>query len=84
VLCLIVVPLPPGKNPFAVQINNNNNNNNNNKLVNVCLIYFPFEFENHMGIDDTGGINTDCGLTFRLITKSEEKLHGLKRLKLKS
>jgi hypothetical protein len=23
VLCLIVVPLPPGKNPFAVEINNN-------------------------------------------------------------
>jgi hypothetical protein len=28
VLCLIVVPLAPGKNPFAVKINNNNNNNN--------------------------------------------------------
>jgi hypothetical protein len=27
VLCLIVVALPPGKNPFAVQLNNNNNNN---------------------------------------------------------
>jgi hypothetical protein len=25
VLCLIVVPLPPGENPFAVKINNNNN-----------------------------------------------------------
>jgi hypothetical protein len=25
VLRLIVVPLPPGKNPFAVKINNNNN-----------------------------------------------------------
>jgi hypothetical protein len=25
-LCLIVVPLPPGKNPFAVKINNKNNN----------------------------------------------------------
>jgi hypothetical protein len=24
VLCLIVVLLPPGKNPFAVQLNNNN------------------------------------------------------------
>jgi hypothetical protein len=23
------VPLPPGKNPFAVSINNNNNTNNN-------------------------------------------------------
>jgi hypothetical protein len=29
VLCVIVVPLPPGTNPFAVKINNNNNNNNN-------------------------------------------------------
>jgi type IV secretory pathway component VirB8 len=27
VLCHIVVPLPPGINPFAVKINNNNNNN---------------------------------------------------------
>jgi hypothetical protein len=25
VLCLSVVPLPPGKNLFAVKINNNNN-----------------------------------------------------------
>jgi hypothetical protein len=25
VLCLIVVPLAPGENPFAVKINNNNN-----------------------------------------------------------
>jgi hypothetical protein len=23
-LCLIVVPLPPGKTPFGVQLNNNN------------------------------------------------------------
>jgi hypothetical protein len=29
VCCLIVVPLSPGKAPFAVQLNNNNNNNNN-------------------------------------------------------
>jgi hypothetical protein len=28
VLCLIVLPLPPGKPPSAVEINNNNNNNN--------------------------------------------------------
>jgi hypothetical protein len=27
VLCLIVVPLPQGETPFAVQLNNNNNNN---------------------------------------------------------
>jgi hypothetical protein len=25
VLCFVVVPLPPGKYPFAVKINNNNN-----------------------------------------------------------
>jgi hypothetical protein len=36
VSCLIVVPLPRGKNQFAVQLNNNiNNNNNNNKLLNT-------------------------------------------------
>jgi hypothetical protein len=29
VCCLIVVPLPPGENPFAV----NNNNNNKNKII---------------------------------------------------
>jgi hypothetical protein len=29
VFCLIVVPLPPGKIPFAAQLNNNNNNNSN-------------------------------------------------------
>jgi hypothetical protein len=27
VLCLVVVPLPPGENPFAVKINNDNNKN---------------------------------------------------------
>jgi hypothetical protein len=32
-MCLIVVPLPPGKNPFEVQLSNNNNNNNNNKMA---------------------------------------------------
>jgi hypothetical protein len=26
VLCLILVPLPPGKTPFSVKINNNDNN----------------------------------------------------------
>jgi hypothetical protein len=30
VLRLNVVPLSPGKNPVAVELNNNNNNNNNN------------------------------------------------------
>jgi hypothetical protein len=32
VCCLIVVPLPPGENPFAV----NNNNNKINKML-LCL-----------------------------------------------
>jgi hypothetical protein len=32
-LCLIVVPLPLGEDPFEVQINNNNNNNNNNNIA---------------------------------------------------
>jgi hypothetical protein len=31
VLSLIVVPLPPGKTPLAVQLNNNNNNNEGTK-----------------------------------------------------
>jgi hypothetical protein len=30
VLCLIGVPLPPGKNPFAVKINDDEEDNNNN------------------------------------------------------
>jgi hypothetical protein len=34
VCCLIVVPLPPGENPFAV---NNNNNNKNNILTSLYL-----------------------------------------------
>jgi hypothetical protein len=36
VCCLIVVPLPPGENPFAVN-NNNNNNNNNNILAYITM-----------------------------------------------
>jgi hypothetical protein len=36
VLRLIVVPLPLGKNQFAVK-NNNNNNNNNNSIGNGCV-----------------------------------------------
>jgi hypothetical protein len=33
VLCLIVVPLPPGKTPFAFKINNKNNNKRRQKQV---------------------------------------------------
>jgi hypothetical protein len=36
-LCLIVVPLPPGINPFKV--NNNNNNNNNNNLAPMLRMF---------------------------------------------
>jgi hypothetical protein len=32
-LCLIVLPLPPGKTPFAVKINNNSNN----KIIIISL-----------------------------------------------
>jgi hypothetical protein len=32
VLCLSLVPLPPGKTPFAVQLNNNNNNSVHRKF----------------------------------------------------
>jgi hypothetical protein len=28
-LSQLLLPLPPGKTPFAIQFNNNNNNNNN-------------------------------------------------------
>jgi hypothetical protein len=48
VLCLIVVPPPRRKNPFAVQSNinidtittttNNNNNNNNEYSNNKCIL----------------------------------------------
>jgi hypothetical protein len=37
-LCLIVVPLPPGKNSFAVQLNNNNINSNNNIIIISIII----------------------------------------------
>jgi hypothetical protein len=41
-MCLIAVPLPTGKKPFAVQLNNNNNDdddddNNNNNNNRDCL-----------------------------------------------
>jgi hypothetical protein len=36
VLCLIAVPLPPGKTSLVVQLNNNNNNNNNNNTESLA------------------------------------------------
>jgi hypothetical protein len=41
VLCVIVVPLPLGKIPFAVQLNNNDNNNDSVALV--CERTIPIE-----------------------------------------
>jgi hypothetical protein len=50
-LYLVVVTLPPGKNPFAVKINNNNNNNNDtgyNKIlssleqISVCCLLHAY------------------------------------------
>jgi hypothetical protein len=37
VFYVIVVPLPPGTNPFGVNNNNNNNNNNNDD---TCITFF--------------------------------------------
>jgi hypothetical protein len=45
VFCLMVVPLPPGKYPFSVQLNNNNTDNtNNNNFVNEVGL---FSYESH-------------------------------------
>jgi hypothetical protein len=33
VLCIILVPLPLGKTPFAVQLNNNNNNIGRKEII---------------------------------------------------
>jgi hypothetical protein len=49
VLCLIVVPLPPGENPFAVKININNNNNNNNLHLSVDLLSLTNSVELYLG-----------------------------------
>jgi hypothetical protein len=53
-LCLIVVPLQTGKNPFAVKMNNNNNNNNKlSRSKNVglqYLLYFLNLYENWIHI----------------------------------
>jgi hypothetical protein len=48
VLCLIVVPLPPGENPYAVKINNNNNyfgfaaNSKRQRLISTPTYGFTF------------------------------------------
>jgi hypothetical protein len=43
-LCAVsyyIVPMPPGKTPFVVQLNNNNNNNNNNNKSGECELGKP-------------------------------------------
>jgi hypothetical protein len=53
VLCLIVVPLPPGENPFAVKINNNNNNNKKIESLRFSrslYIYLPYYIPYGAGI----------------------------------
>jgi hypothetical protein len=40
-LCLIKVPLPPSKIPFAVLLNNNNNNNDNRNMDRVQILINP-------------------------------------------
>jgi hypothetical protein len=52
VLCLIVVPLPPCKNPLAVQLNNNNNNNNNKFMKYIWHFGEIFQEKNcNKGVD---------------------------------
>jgi hypothetical protein len=41
--CVFLCVVPPGKNPFAVQLNNNNNNNNNNSVASVRKRTIPTE-----------------------------------------
>jgi hypothetical protein len=38
-LCLIVLPLPPGKTPFAVKINNNHHHHNTSQTDHRKIIY---------------------------------------------
>jgi hypothetical protein len=40
VLCLIVVPLPPGKTPFAIQLNNNDDDDNKILGVDVSTVLY--------------------------------------------
>jgi hypothetical protein len=46
-LCLIVVPLPLGKYPFAVKINNNNNNNNKLSQAKGQLLRLRCKYEDN-------------------------------------
>jgi hypothetical protein len=44
VLCLIVVPLPSGNNPFTLQFNNNMNNNK------IIIIYLGRDIDRLCGL----------------------------------
>jgi hypothetical protein len=52
VRCVIVVPLPQGNTPFAIQIsdNKNNNNNNNIKINNIVttMFYIHYNYSSYM------------------------------------
>jgi hypothetical protein len=61
VLCHIVVPLPPGKNTFAVKINNNNN----------IIINKRQGGENNGGVN--GGIHASRNFDSQLIQKPKSK-----------
>jgi hypothetical protein len=58
VCCLIVVPLPPGENPFAVNNNNNNNNNNNDRLYTVPMKGIPEVANNEFETLETAGFQS--------------------------
>jgi hypothetical protein len=56
VCCLIVVPLPPGENPFAV----NNNNNNNNERMKLVFMYRK-EGASHQSVAQVWHVNIQVG-----------------------
>jgi hypothetical protein len=49
VLCLIAVPRPPGKTPFAAELNNNENNNQRKGgLLIKCFVFVMESGENRI------------------------------------
>jgi hypothetical protein len=50
VACLIVVPLPPGKNPFAVQLNNS-------KLIILSYLHIVFSSSLFQSYSHKGSTN---------------------------
>jgi hypothetical protein len=66
VCCLIVVPLPPGENPFAV--NNNNNNNNNNSTIGPT---YNISVGNLKGTDSLVDLGEDGMILLKSILKEQ-------------